>query len=57
MAKKAFLFPGQGSQYVGMAKDLFEKSVEAKEMIKTADDLLGINLSYIMFSGPEGEIE
>jgi [acyl-carrier-protein] S-malonyltransferase len=56
MAKKAFLFPGQGSQYVGMAKDLFEKSVEAKEMIKTADDLLGINLSYIMFNGPEEEL-
>lgn len=57
MAKKAFLFPGQGSQYVGMAKDLFEKSVEAKEMIKTTDDLLGINLSYIMFNGPEEELK
>jgi [acyl-carrier-protein] S-malonyltransferase len=57
MAKKAFLFPGQGSQYVGMAKDLFEKSVEAKEMIKTADDLLGINLSYIMFNGPDEELK
>lgn len=57
MSKKAFLFPGQGSQYVGMAKDLFEKSVEAKEMIKTADDLLGINLSYIMFNGPEEELK
>ena len=57
MAKKAFLFPGQGSQYVGMAKDLFEKSVEAKEMIKTADDILGVNLSYIMFHGPEEELK
>jgi [acyl-carrier-protein] S-malonyltransferase len=52
MAKKAFIFPGQGAQYVGMAKDLFDKSVEAKEMIKTADDILGVNLSYIMFNGP-----
>ncbi|MBV6419653.1 MAG: Malonyl CoA-acyl carrier protein transacylase [Ignavibacteriaceae bacterium] len=57
MSKKAFIFPGQGSQYVGMAKDLFEKSVEAKEMIKTADDILGINLSYIMFNGPEDELK
>jgi [acyl-carrier-protein] S-malonyltransferase len=57
MSKKAFLFPGQGSQYVGMAQDLFENSVEAKEMIKTADDALGINLSYIMFNGPEEQLK
>ncbi len=57
MSKKAFLFPGQGSQYVGMAKDLFERSVEAKEMIRTADDILGVNLSYIMFNGPEDELK
>lgn len=56
MSKRAFLFPGQGSQYVGMAKDLFENSVEAKEMIKTADDALGVNLSYIMFNGPEDQL-
>jgi [acyl-carrier-protein] S-malonyltransferase len=42
---------------VGMAKDLFEKSVEAKEMIRTADDILGFNLSYIMFNGPEDELK
>ncbi|MBZ0200752.1 MAG: ACP S-malonyltransferase [Ignavibacteriaceae bacterium] len=57
MSKKAFLFPGQGAQYVGMAQDLFENSVEANEMIKTADDALGINLSYIMFNGPEEELK
>ncbi len=57
MSKKAFLFPGQGAQYVGMAKDLYENSVEAKEMIATADDALGVNLSYIMFNGPEDQLK
>lgn len=52
MQKTAFLFPGQGSQYVGMAKDLFEKSDEVKALFDLADETLGINLSEIMFNGP-----
>jgi [acyl-carrier-protein] S-malonyltransferase len=40
-----------------MAKDLYDNSVEAKEMIKIADDALGINLSYILFNGPEDQLK
>jgi len=57
MVKRALLFPGQGSQYVGMASDLYGNSVEAKEMIKTADAALGVPLSHIMFNGPEEELK
>lgn len=56
MEKVAFVFPGQGSQYVGMGKDLYETSSAAREFFDEADSLLGISLSKLCFEGPEGEL-
>lgn len=56
MKKRLFLFPGQGSQYVGMGKDFYEKSQAAREIFKMADDVLGYSLSRLCFEGPEDEL-
>lgn len=47
----AFVFPGQGAQFEGMGKDMFEKSDSAKQLFKQADDILGYSISEVMFSG------
>jgi [acyl-carrier-protein] S-malonyltransferase len=52
MGKIAFLFPGQGAQYVGMAKDIYENSNPVKELVRKAEDAINFNLSDIMFNGP-----
>ena len=57
MNKKALLFPGQGSQYVGMAKDFYCNSPIAKSIIDEADSVLGIELSKIMFEGSADELK
>jgi len=57
MGKRAFVFPGQGSQYVGMAKDIYDNSPEAREMFLMAEDATNAPLSEIMFNGPEEKLK
>src|SRR6202167_4971427 len=52
----ALLFPGQGSQSVGMGKDLFEKFPIARQTFEEADDALGYKLSQLCFDGPEDQL-
>ncbi len=53
MKATAFLFPGQGSQYVGMGKEFFENFREAREVFQEADDVLHLPISSLCFQGPE----
>lgn len=54
--KTAIVFPGQGSQAIGMGKDLYENFATAKEVFQKTDEILGVNLSKIMFEGPADEL-
>lgn len=54
--KTVFLFPGQGSQKVGMVKDLYEKYDSVKTLIQEADEALGFSISQMMFEGPDTEL-
>ncbi len=56
MERIAYLFPGQGSQAVGMGKDLFDRSPEARDVFERADRVLGYGLSRLCFEGPEDEL-
>jgi [acyl-carrier-protein] S-malonyltransferase len=53
---KAFIFPGQGSQKIGMAKDFYDSFTVAKDVFKCVNDRLGYDLSKIIFEGPDDEL-
>ena len=54
---KAYIFPGQGAQFVGMGLDLYEKSAEAKTLFEAANGILGFSITDIMFSGTDEDLK
>ena len=54
---KAYIFPGQGAQFVGMGFDLYEKSAEAKALFEAANGILGFSITDIMFSGTDEDLK
>ena len=57
MSKSAFIFPGQGSQYSGMGKELAETFAVARHLFEEADDALGFKLSALCFSGSDDDLK
>ena len=55
--KKAYVFPGQGAQYVGMGKELYERSDLARSLFNSASDVLGFKITNIMFEGTDEELK
>ncbi len=54
---KAYVFPGQGAQFVGMGKDLYDNNPEAKELFEKANEILGFRITDMMFEGTEDDLK
>ena len=54
---KAYIFPGQGAQFTGMGKDVYEASATARELFEKANEILGFDLTKIMFEGSADELK
>ena len=54
---KAFVFPGQGAQFVGMGKDLYDNNDEARAMFEKANEILGFRITDLMFAGTDEDLK